>query len=86
MTPTNEFSDQWQADCAAGSSNKDPHGRALYLDFSFLLLRCLNYAETAITLIVGVSKFCADCKRLDSLVICEPSARWILLENSASAA
>lgn len=37
--------------------------------FPFLLIRCLSYAETAITLIVGASKLCADCKRLDSLVI-----------------
>jgi hypothetical protein len=37
--------------------------------FLFLLLRCLSYAETAITLIVGASKLCADCERLDSLVI-----------------
>jgi hypothetical protein len=37
--------------------------------FHFLPLRCLSYAETAITLIVGASKLCADCKRLDSLVI-----------------
>jgi hypothetical protein len=37
--------------------------------FLFLLLRCLYYAETAITHIVGTRKLCADCKRLDSLVI-----------------
>jgi hypothetical protein len=37
--------------------------------FLFLLLRCLYYAKTAITLIVGARKLCADCKRLDSLVI-----------------
>jgi hypothetical protein len=37
--------------------------------FLFLPLRRLHYAETAITLIVGARKLCADCKRLDLLAI-----------------
>jgi len=37
--------------------------------FLFLLLRCLYYAEIAITLIVGARKLRAGCKRLDSLII-----------------
>jgi hypothetical protein len=37
--------------------------------FLYLLLRCLYYAETAITLIVRARKLCADCKRFDWLVI-----------------